>query len=363
MGSASGGNDLYYSPSLGQATSVTVTNLPVDGRTLYVLLWYRINGGSWQSKPYVYHADTQGQVPEMVAPLPTDTLTSSSQTFSWSGGQDVTEWSLYVGDKLGTKNYFYSPSLGQDTSVVVTGLPIDGRAIYATLWFRLNGGSWQSKSYLYTSHFDWLEDAVYYVHNDHLGTPKQVTNADQIVVWQGPNDPFGYAVPSVELIEFNVRFPGQYYDSETGLHDNWNRYYDPKTGRYVTSDPIGLGGGLNTFGYVNGNPLRYFDKKGLILEFIYGFGNPSGNLLRDSSASQKRKQRGSRLDDMTGNLIPKSPGGGCRTRCNVDYQLVCTAFGAGGTVFAPPYVGYIAGGGCVFVKMLVCDLVCDYQCK
>ena len=57
--------------------------------------------------------------------------------------------------------------------------------------------------------------------------------------------------------------PGQYYDWETGLHYNYFRYYDPKTGRYITSDPIGLQGGLNTYGYVGGNPLRYIDKLGL----------------------------------------------------------------------------------------------------
>lgn len=64
-----------------------------------------------------------------------------------------------------------------------------------------------------------------------------------------------------------LRFPGQYFDQETGLHYNYFRDYDPSTGRYIESDPIGLDGGLNTYSYSELNPLRYIDPLGLEVNY------------------------------------------------------------------------------------------------
>ncbi|MCK5831914.1 MAG: RHS domain-containing protein [Methylococcales bacterium] len=114
--------------------------------------------------------------------------------------------------------------------------------------------------------------AVYYVHNDHLGTPQAITDENQVIVWQAEYDPFGKATIITETVTNNVRFPGQYFDSETGLHYNYYRYYDPSTGRYVTSDPIGLSGGLNTYGYTLNNPMNFID--------IFGL-SPNSNAMAD----------------------------------------------------------------------------------
>jgi RHS repeat-associated protein len=115
---------------------------------------------------------------------------------------------------------------------------------------------------------------VSYLHLDHLGTPKRATNSAGTTIWRAENDAFYTTLPNEDpdqdgtLTTVNLRFPGQYYDQETGLHYNWNRYYDPRTGRYIASDPIGLKGGLNSYAYVDNNPLRWIDPLGLAKDSI-----------------------------------------------------------------------------------------------
>jgi RHS repeat-associated protein len=114
----------------------------------------------------------------------------------------------------------------------------------------------------------------YFIHSDQLGTPRAVTDQNNNLVWSWDNtDPYGANAPNQDPMAtgnqfaFNPRFPGQYFDGETGLHYNYNRHYDPTGGRYIESDPIGLGGGLNTYGYVNASPILGVDATGL-----WGFG-------------------------------------------------------------------------------------------
>ncbi len=103
---------------------------------------------------------------------------------------------------------------------------------------------------------------LYYYINDHLGTPQQLIDGLGNIVWQAAYLPFGEAQVGTESVVSNIRFPGQYFDGETGLHYNWNRYYDPATGRYISADPIGLQGGINLYAYVGGNPINFFDPTG-----------------------------------------------------------------------------------------------------
>jgi len=82
------------------------------------------------------------------------------------------------------------------------------------------------------------------------------------ILWKWESKPFGESKATGD-INFNLRFPGQYYDNETGTHYNINRDYNPVTGRYIQSDPIGFDGGVNGFGYVGGNSLTTIDIYGL----------------------------------------------------------------------------------------------------
>jgi RHS repeat-associated protein len=131
----------------------------------------------------------------------------------------------------------------------------------------------------------------YAIHTDHLGTPRRVTDEGNLAVWQWPYNAFGsnrpvgvlsatstmgYAITpgatplkaTLPATVMNLRYPGQYADSETGEFYNYFRQYDPRTGRYTQADfdPIGLTGGLNGFSYVGGNPLSRSDPQGLFFD-------------------------------------------------------------------------------------------------
>ncbi|WP_168163546.1 RHS repeat-associated core domain-containing protein [Calothrix sp. 336/3] len=100
-----------------------------------------------------------------------------------------------------------------------------------------------------------------YVHSDHLGTPQKITNAAGVVVGDYRWQPFGESLAANN--NYRIKFPGQSFDAESGLHYNYQRTYDPGLGRYLEDDPIGLQGGLNRYGYVAGNPVKYIDTEGL----------------------------------------------------------------------------------------------------
>ena len=106
-------------------------------------------------------------------------------------------------------------------------------------------------------------DTAYALHTDHLGAPRAVTDEDQQLVWQVDYSPFGLIDIQTQQITLNLRLPAQYADQETGTYYNYKRDYDSRNERYLTSDPIGIKGGINLYTYVINNPLARTDHLGL----------------------------------------------------------------------------------------------------
>lgn len=121
--------------------------------------------------------------------------------------------------------------------------------------------------------------ALYFVHGDHLGGPDTVTNSSGAVVWQAANTAFDRVVTTDNIGGLNLGFPGQYYDGESDLYYNLNRYYDHTTGRYISSDPLGLNGGLNTYSYALDASSMYSDRTGQLPDpFEVGAGIIAGGV-------------------------------------------------------------------------------------
>lgn len=102
---------------------------------------------------------------------------------------------------------------------------------------------------------------MYYVHTDQIGRPVFATDSTGAVIWDASYLPFG-GVEASSGPNLDLRFPGQWFQSESGLHQNWMRDYDPTTGRYMQADPLGLVDGASVYGYATQNPGRYTDPRG-----------------------------------------------------------------------------------------------------
>jgi RHS repeat-associated protein len=116
------------------------------------------------------------------------------------------------------------------------------------------------------------EQSTAMIWTDHLNTPRELTRVNaagqHVSMWKWSGLPFGESAPNQNPnnygpMTFNHRFPGQYYDKETGLHQNWYREYDPKLGKYIESDPLGQADDVNTYRYAKANPISIIDPEGL----------------------------------------------------------------------------------------------------
>ena len=215
-----------------------------------------------------------------------------------------------------------------------------------------------------------ISTQIHYIYADHIDTPRVIVQSgNHAIRWRWDQaEAFGNSVAnenpsSLGVFTFNLRFPGQTFDKETGWFYNHHRDYRAGAGRYAQSDPIGLAGGINTYAYVGGNPVSYVDPEGL---------QRCGGGMRAESTSQPGvfrcvpdssvPERQCMTAECAAGLRPTPPPPGCRTTCNFKYQLVCTAAGIGASALTSPAGGMAVGGSCIVVKALVCDKVCD-ECE
>jgi RHS repeat-associated protein len=200
--------------------------------------------------------------------------------------------------------------------------------------------------------------AVYYIHADQLNTPRLITDEANTIVWRNlpTTEPFGNSPVEEDpnntgkRFIFNLRFPGQYADRETNTNYNYFRDYDPLSGRYVQSDPIGLQGGINTYAYVGGNPLSYTDPTGesVWLPFVIGGALLTG--FQSSSfqnAAANAAQYWANLQVQTGNPLYAIPGALATLADPCNAATTATVLGvgaaAGGYLGRPFWQYYPAG--------------------
>nr|WP_245603010.1 RHS repeat-associated core domain-containing protein [Leisingera methylohalidivorans] len=160
-------------------------------------------------------------------------------------------------------------------------------------------------------------DQIYYIRTDHIGRPAFATDSAGVKVWEAYYLPFGGVHVSTGA-NSDLRFPGQWFQSETGLHQNWMRDYDPTTGRYMQADPLGLIDGPSVYGYALQNPGRYIDPRGEQAGVFNGDGTVSlpGDAGGGSSGLGSLGSLGAKLGGrlaggvLGGILSPTTPGNG-----------------------------------------------------
>uniref|UniRef100_UPI003978B430 RHS repeat domain-containing protein n=1 Tax=Pseudomonas sp. S1(2024) TaxID=3390191 RepID=UPI003978B430 len=184
------------------------------------------------------------------------------QRFGYDGENRLVRAETWVNGKLESTGHYRYDSLGRRVAkqAEINGEVEQKRFLWQGLRMLREETPGQSILYLYepgsyaplarVDQAEGEEQKHYYFHTDQIGAPLEVTDSDGKIVWQATYRSWG-AIESLPIneIEQNQRFQGQYVDSETGLHYNTFRYYDPEAGRLITQDPVGLGGGINLYQY------------------------------------------------------------------------------------------------------------------
>ncbi len=242
------GNRTGYATNATPPVSLAYNVDPASNRLLGI-------GGSW-TEAFTY--DATGDTLSHSSPFADfryDYDARNRLAVSWSGAAGTTQLINGLGQRIGQTNgsvpeFFF---VYDEAGHLIGKYDGGGNPLQETVW-------------LGDLPVAVLEPAGrFYIAPDHLGAPHQITDATGTVVWQWSHDPFGNGDPSDPLgnFSYDLRFPGQFYDARARLHYNYFRDYDPRIGRYIESDSIGLAGGINTYGYASQNPMKFIDPLGL----------------------------------------------------------------------------------------------------
>ena len=204
------------------------------------------------------------------------------------GNQTQASYTYNADGRLATSgtNAFKYNAFGERSVATVTGggthfiFAPDGKLLSE---HGLTGALVRNYIYLNGEPFALVDGAgtVSYILNDQVGQPQKMLNAAGAVSWHRVAGIYGNTVsqPVGTTAANPLRFPGQQFDANLGLHYNYFRTYDPATGRYLETDPIGLAGGPNLYAYANGNPVRYSDPTGEIVPLACGAGGLIGGVV------------------------------------------------------------------------------------
>jgi RHS repeat-associated protein len=224
-----------------------------------------------QSQNLVYAYNSQGRLSEVRNP------TNLYANYSYNTLGQRTLKRIFSANNAVTPTATYSYLYGADGQLFgQKTYSSTGKPSKAQYWVWLDGQPIAGIELEYTGKGTVNKTSQYYLHSDHLNTPRMATNQSQTLLWSWNSDAFGTGGVNGNThgnkasLDMPLRFPGQLYDAHTAMNYNYFRDYDPNTGRYIQSDPIGLKGGINTYSYVGGNPISKIDPLGLDAIIAHG---------------------------------------------------------------------------------------------
>ena len=306
-GATSGTNQSFAYDATGNRTSATnsgvTTNYVPDGQS------NRLTQVGGAARSY----DAAGNTTDWVGPIGAINASYSARN-RLAQTQTVAPLASYAydawGERVGKQGAGYTQFVYDEDGHLQGEYDQAGRLIEETLWLddtpvatlKLRAGAADGSAIGGGSATPWQGlpaggVEAFWIESDQLDTPRAIVNQTHQLIWQWDSDPFGTTLPNqtpsvgqgiATAFAYNLRFPGQYFDAETQTHYNYFRDYDPATGRYVESDPAGLGDGPNTYTYVKGRPISAFDFDGLAFTPRTPYKRPPNSTTPD----QRKKVQG-----------------------------------------------------------------------